>query len=394
MGKINSRSFGTGKFFSEEINKPPIYAQVPRKFKRYGIPIDSFKEQLGSIPKPEVILVTSIMTYWYPGVHEAVYILKKYFPNTPVILGGIYATLCNGFASSYSKADVVFEGSNIRQLLSIIENLTYTRADFKYTNFLEWPNPAFSLYKYLDYSCVLTSIGCPFKCTYCASQKLNPEFLQRPVDSVVREIIQRIEENKVIDFAFYDDALFVNSEKHIKPILKNIADFGVDLRLHSPNGLHARFLDEELAYLLNQAGFKTIRLSLESSDPKTLSETGNKINVTEMKKAVNNLLTCNFTPENIAVYIMMGIPGQTFEEVEETIEFVHSLGVQSRLSMYSPIPETLDFDKMKRQMPTESLDDPLNHNNTYQYYSGKWYDFEKRKYLYDKAYKENQFFIG
>ncbi len=62
------------------------------------------------MPRPDAVLVTSLMTYWYPGVTAAIRLVREYFPGVPVILGGIYASLCPDHARSHSGADLVLTG--------------------------------------------------------------------------------------------------------------------------------------------------------------------------------------------------------------------------------------------------------------------------------------------
>ena len=85
--------FNTGKFHREPIAKPAPLATVPRRFARYGIPRDRFVQLLLDGPRPDVVLVTSVMTYWYQGVIEAITLIREHIPGVPVVLGGIYATL-------------------------------------------------------------------------------------------------------------------------------------------------------------------------------------------------------------------------------------------------------------------------------------------------------------
>ncbi len=68
------------------------------------------------------------------------------------------------------------------------------------------------------------------------------------------------------DVAFYDDALLVNSERHLEPILEGRLALGMKVRFHTPNGLHAGEISAGLARLMRRAGFATIRLSLETVD--------------------------------------------------------------------------------------------------------------------------------
>ena len=62
------------------------------------------------------------------------------------------------------------------------------------------------------------------------------------------------------DVAFYDDALLVDAERLLLPVLRAVEGKGI--RFHTPNGLHARLLTPEIAAALVRAGFRTFRLSL------------------------------------------------------------------------------------------------------------------------------------
>ena len=84
---------GRGAYLKTQIPKPKGLEDIPRNFCRYGIKNEWFREELLSIPKPELVLVTSLMTYWYPGVQETIRVIKEIFPQVPIILGGIYASL-------------------------------------------------------------------------------------------------------------------------------------------------------------------------------------------------------------------------------------------------------------------------------------------------------------
>ena len=74
--------------------------------------------------RPDLILVTSMMTYWYPGVQETIKILRQHWPDVPLVLGGIYATLCHEHARLTSGADLVFKGPVESNLLKLVEQFT------------------------------------------------------------------------------------------------------------------------------------------------------------------------------------------------------------------------------------------------------------------------------
>jgi len=71
---------GRGMFDKEEIPKPPVLREVPRRYSRYGLPPDIFLEELASLPEPNVILVT-----WLDDLLVPVYPVR----NRVNALGGL-----------------------------------------------------------------------------------------------------------------------------------------------------------------------------------------------------------------------------------------------------------------------------------------------------------------
>lgn len=342
--------YGRGKFYTEEIEKPTILKNVKRIFKRYGMPKAVLHEILENIEPPDAILVTSMMTYWYLGVSATIKTIKEHFPETPVVLGGIYATLCPDHARKYSGADIVMPGFAEKNLFSFFPK-------FKPLKFEDLPFPAFDLYSKLDYACVLTARGCPFKCSYCVVPKLGNGFTFRNPNSVLDEI-EYYKSLGVTQIAFYDDALLANP--NFSSILDGIIQRGLKLSYHTPNGLHPRFIDKEVAYKLFEAGFKTLYLSLETVDPNVQKATGNKVTNNEFVKAVEFLKSAGFQNDQIHTYLLIGTQRDSFESVRQSIDFVHSLGSIAHLAEYSPIPGTIDYAQSGLSLDT----DPLLHNNT------------------------------
>ncbi|MFN3966151.1 MAG: B12-binding domain-containing radical SAM protein [Endomicrobiia bacterium] len=351
-----SNKFGCGHYYKRPAEKPEILKSVPRKYKRYGMPEEIFINELKKNPEPEIVLVTSGMTYWYQGVFESIKIIRNILPKAYIVLGGIYATLCYEHAKKYSGADLVFSGKDIKKFFREIG-----MDDPKVPeSFSEYPMPDFDIYPELEYVCLRTSVGCPFNCSYCATSFLNPEFEQKPVDTIIQEIEYFVEKLKIKNVVFYDDALLVNSRNHIEKILKGIIQKNIKCYFHTPNGLHARYITKELAELMYNAGFVFPRISLETSNQKLQKFTGNKVTNEELVQAIEYLCSAGYKSKEVIVYIMIGLPEQDLSDVEKTINFLKKLKVKISLSEYSPIPHTSDWEKVKK----ENLSDPLIHNNS------------------------------
>ncbi len=385
-----SSAFGSGHYYSEIVRKPGLFEEIPRHYKRYGMPPTLVKEVLKEIGQPDIILVTSGMTYWYKGVLGVIEVLRERFPDVPLILGGIYATLCYEHATEFSAADFVFKGGDLREILKLISRILNKK--FHVEGLPGYFSPAYQLYPGLNYVSLRTSSGCPYRCTYCGWYLLNPDFYQREPREVVSEITHFYKELKIRNFAFYDDALFHDPENHIIKILKLLLKNGISANFHTPGGLHARFLDKDLAFLLKEAGFSQPRLGLESADLSRQRETGGKVDNTALSRAVEYLKEAGYGPSEIGVYLMMGLPDQTSREVEDSIYFAHKLKVRVYLEEYSPIPGTPDYESSGL---SEDADPLLHNNSAFPLYNRERYlEFQTLKQLNHRLNKKGDGFIG
>ncbi len=361
---VKTKRYGDGNFLKTKIEKPVPLKSIPRNYCQYGITEEMLLKNLSLLEEPDLICVSSGMTYWYPGVFKVIEITKELFKNPPVILGGIYATLCYEHAKKYSGVDIVFKGRGEIEALKLISDFTGFRIQTPSPELRTELYPAFGFYPQLNYVSIATSRGCPLKCTYCASPFLSEGFSRRDPYEVVDEIEYWTDKYGVDDIAFYDDALLIEPAKHIIPILKEIIERGIHCNFHAPNALHIREIDEEVGRLLFRAGFKTIRLGFETSNEAVQLETGGKVDNQGFKQAIKHLRGAGYSAEEIGVYIMAGLPGQRVGEVEESIAFVKEAGAKPMLVEYSPIPHTPMFEKAKKMSQFDLEKEPLYHNNS------------------------------
>ena len=363
---IKTQKYGDGKFFKTKIEKPPPFKSIPRNYSQYGIPEEILLKRLSFLEEPDLICVTSGMTYWYPGVFKLIEITKKFFKGVPIILGGIYATLCYEHAKKHSGVDIVFNSRGELEVLKLVSDLT-NKELITHNSKLSIDNlpcPSFDLYPHLDYVCIATSRGCPLKCTYCASPFLSNGFVRRDPLKVVEEIEHWTAKYQVNNIAFYDDALLIEPPKHFIPMMKGLINKGIHCNFHTPNAIHIREIDGEVADLLFRGGFKTIRLGFETSDEATQVKTGGKVDNEEFRQAIKYLKRAGYSGEEMGVYIMIGLPSQRVGEAEESIAYVKETGARPMLVEYSPIPHTTLFEKAKRMSKFDLENEPLFHNNS------------------------------
>ena len=355
---------GRGPFPKEEVPKPALLDAVPRRFSRYGIPVRLFEEELGRVPRPDAVLLTCTMTYWYPGVQAAIELVRRRFGAVPVILGGIYATLCPEHARAQSGADIVVAGPGERGVFAALRDALGDGVppgpDFSGLDAL--PAPAFGLLRDRTWLPVLTSRGCPFRCTFCASHLLAGGFEQRAPASVAAEIENHRALFGTRHFAVYDDALLLDKDRHAVPLLETIAAAATPVRLHAPNGLHIREIDGPMARVFRAAGFSSLYLSLESADASLVRERTPKTSPDDLPGALDALEAAGYQRRDVGVYLIMGLPGQSAGSVDESIRFVRGLGATPRVAFFSPIPGTAEWDTLARTGVVSEGTDPLLHN--------------------------------
>jgi len=343
-----SDEWGRGKFFSQEVPKPDCLREIQRKFKRYGIPRDEFRDFLRREKPFDYVLIGSLMTYWYPGVREVIKDVREISPSSKIVVGGIYATLCFEHAQGLG-ADLVLRGNDLSLLASMM-GIAPARE----------PLPFWEGYDFPGTGAIKLTDGCPFRCSYCSVAQVYGEFRPRSLARCFSELLF-MGERGIRNIAFYDDALLYEPESILIPFLGKVPGTGISFQFHTPNGLNARFLTPELAGLLFQAGFKTFYLGLESGNAEWQKRTGGKVYAEEIERGVQCLLHSGVPAKSITAYIIAGHPRGDEQGVEAALRFSGDLGIRNMLAEFSPIPGTPDGEACRKWA---DLDEPLWQNKT------------------------------
>jgi radical SAM superfamily enzyme YgiQ (UPF0313 family) len=387
--RVRPGPYGCGRYPKEVRPTPAGLKDAPRRFGRYGMSDAAFEGRLKHLPRPDAVLVTSLMTYWYPGVVEVVGRVRRHFPGAPVLLGGIYATLCSEHAREHAGADVVVAGPGEAAMLEYLTQLGLPPASALDPNLnfscrqaiaphmdnngalnrkpttenQQPPYPALHLMAQPRFIPALTSRGCPLNCDYCASRQLQPHFSLRPPLMVAAELIYWQDRLGLQEAAFYDDALLYQAESHLLVLLEELARQGRSFRFHTPNGLHARWVTRGVARWLKRANFAMLRLGVETT---ALGEArlDHKLAAGELEAALRYLQEAGFSRQELGVYLLIGLPCQEEAEVEASIRRVRQLGAAPVLAAYSPIPGTALWPQAVAAARYDLAVDPLYHNNS------------------------------
>lgn len=349
------RGDGCGHFPRERIEPPAALAKIPRRFHRFGLPAPTLRERIAAAGRPDLVGITCTMTYWYPGVREVVSHVRALFGDLPVVLGGVYATLCADHARANTGVDLVIAGRDPTPLLREL-GLDSIQGP-------EAPLPAHHLLDHRESAALRTSHGCPYRCTYCAAHLIAGAFCRRPVDAVIRELTGLVRARRRRHVAFHDDALITGRGDAFIDLASRIKEQGLNssAAFYSINGLNAAVLSGEVAGALRESGFRALRIGFETTDLDLQARTGAKVTGDDLARGLSNLFEAGFSRREVGVYVLAGLPGQEADSIEETIRYVNALGAQVRLAEYAPVPHTALFDDARR-LSRLDLDEPLLHN--------------------------------
>jgi Radical SAM superfamily len=346
-----SQRIGTwerGQFYAEKAPKPAQFTTFPRTYRRYGLPRLLFQALLTEAGPFDVALIQTVMTYWYPGVKEVIEDIRAYAPQTTIVLGGVYATLCPQHARGLG-ADLVIERAHLEPLWQLLR-LTPRLQEL----------PLWGAYADLRVGVLKLADGCPFKCTYCSVPQVYPPFAARPLERSLAELAW-LRQCGAQQIAFYDDALLFKPEQILLPFLRQVMQRRLEAHFHTPNALNARFITKDIARLMVQAGFQTFYLGFESSAYTWQRHTGGKVYAHELEQAVEHLVSAGADIRQITAYLIMAHPQTDQQDIEASMYFAHRLGLQLMLSEFSPIPGTPDGERCRQWV---DLDEPLWHNKT------------------------------
>lgn len=359
--ELKNDRWGRGRFYIEKIPNPDCLEDIPRHFRRFGLPRNIFQEFLEKYKPCDFVFVNTVMTYWYPGVREVIEDVRRFMPAAKIVLGGNYVTLCKAHAEKLG-ADLLIEGNNLSPLWDFVG----LEPDFNQPGLWE-------LYPRLSTGVLKLSDGCPFQCTYCLVPKIYGKFKPRPLDKSLAEL-ELLVKLGATNIAFYDDALLFNATEVLVPFLNEVVSRASSPRLcgqdgrdtrevnfHSPNAINARFVTKEIAGLMVRSGFKTFYLGFESVSRQWQQLTGSKVYSEELAEAVSNLKSAGADPKEITAYQILGHPKTDIADLEESMRFVNSLGIRGMLADFSPVPGTSDGEFCRKWI---DLDEPLLHNKT------------------------------
>jgi radical SAM superfamily enzyme YgiQ (UPF0313 family) len=193
---------------------------------------------------------------------------------------------------------------------------------------------------------IITSRGCPHGCAYCSTHLvMGVSFRTRSPEAILEEMEECRKRYGIQIFDIEDDNFTFDKERAKRLMSLIIETFGEqNLELTAMNGVSFASLDGELLKWMKQAGFHTVNLSFVSTDPSTKKRMGRPVVETDFGDILEEIEKVSL---HVIAYAIFGMPGQTIEEMVDTLIYLMGKRVLIGPSIYYPTPGTDLFKKCK-----------------------------------------------
>jgi len=298
---------------------------------RFGITDRQILDRIRAV-QPDSIGISSQFSAYFSSVKRLAELIKSE-NDVPVFIGGNHAT---AFAKEIRQRtpaiDAVLIGPAEDALPLFLHQLDGARfaakaIDWKHLrpahDALESGHYRMGKKKYIS---LVASRGCPYKCDFCSVHNMFGRRMDyRAIDDIIAEMQQNYIDKDVRIFNFEDDNISANNAWFANFLQRIIADpILINIELTALNGLCYATLDAGLLQLMRRAGFRQLHLSYVTRSEKlrrSLHRPGGDDN---LEQIVANAHKLNFF---VTVYIIIGLPGQSYEEVKSSIDYLLKFNV-------------------------------------------------------------------
>ncbi len=327
----------------------------------------AFKQKI-ELFRPDLIAV-SVMTGYFEKVID---LFRKVRPKCITIFGGVHPTISPYETLKNDLVDFIGIGEGEGLLIDLldalekgddyshIKNLGYKKNGVikinelrPFVNMDELPPPDWSLFderhlfrpfmgKIYKGSFYVMSRGCPGTCTYCVNYALRQKlkicgryFRYQSPETTINQLKEMKEKFGATWFKFADDSLMLFKVDYLKELAKGL----IPLNINFGCSIRPETVTEQKLKLLKEMGMVAASLGIESGNARLRRDVLRR-NMTDNQiiKAIESLKNYNI---RTSTFNMIGLPGETRENVFETIKLNKMLGITAtNVYIIYPYPNT------------------------------------------------------
>lgn len=369
-----------------------IRKEVKPNIIRAGLSLEAIEGIINDF-RPDIVGVNNLFTRQRQNAHDIYRLAKKMDERIITIAGGAHPSIMPDLVMSDPNVDfaVIGEGEGVLvRLLSVLENggniseldgVAFRSASgivvnpklYFIVNLDTIAFPARHLMHMENYcglkashgmrrkdrfSPVITSRGCPARCTFCSAHAVwGRKYRYRSPENVIAELKQ-LKEMGIQEIMFEDDNLTLNRVRAEK-IFDLMVQEKLNLVWDTPNGVAAYSLDESLIDKMKASGCYQLNLALESGSQYVLDKFIKKpLDLEKGKRLVRYAQSIGL---GVSIYLIVGMPGETKEQIWETFKMARELRVYTpTISVATPYLGSELYELCKEHgylSPNFSMDD-------------------------------------
>lgn len=321
----------------------------------------------------------SVVTPQYQAARRIAEIVRE-GSDAPIVCGGIHPTMApeetlqdecwdyicvgEGEDAIIDMVDRLESGESLKEISNIAyrEDGEVVRNSLRpFKELTELPPKDYKLFdfqKMIDakngWVGLMASRGCPFRCSYCFNHRMVDLYQEstglarkelnyirkHPVDAVIAEIEYLLENYENIDTFIFDDDILTLEKDYLRDLCRRYAEVS-DLPFVC--NAHVRFFDRERAEMLKSAGCRIVKFGLESGSERVRREIMHRRMSDE--KIDEAFQTAHRAGLETSAFVMLGLPGETMEELDETLDLLAQIGPSRfRWSIFFPFFNTDAYD--------------------------------------------------
>jgi anaerobic magnesium-protoporphyrin IX monomethyl ester cyclase len=295
--------------------------------------------------------------------------IKKRHPEKTIILGGVgpksvEKTLLERFPqidiiacgegerSAPVLLDALVHGRSLNQCPGIFYrhngSIIQTQRQQRIDNLDKIPLPAYDRVDISEYSGIgmITSRGCPFKCTFCSvSPVWDRESYLRTSENIIDEM-RFVLDSKGGNLFLFQDEFFLASPERAKDFSRKLLRSGLKVQWKAFGRVD--LVDEETMRLMADAGCVELRFGIESGSDEILEKTRKGFN---SDKAIEVVALASGIMPRVHTFFIWGFPFETMEHFYQTVFLMDSfrtMGARVLPSLLCYLPQTAIYDQIDK----------------------------------------------
>lgn len=267
--------------------------------------------------------------------------IREYYPGRLICGGHHPSALPDQMLSIGYDQVIIGEGENAIE--DVIKGNTSNKVIGQISDINSIPVPDYTGLKFTGEMGmpVISSRGCPFTCSFCASQHFwDRKYRTRSSDSVLNELSHWI--GKGFRTWMFEDDNFTIQKDRVRDICAGITEMG---KFSWQCASRAETMqDEDIVRTLSMAGCKTVWLGIESFSQGSLDRCNKKTTVDKMITGINTLRKYGISPR---CQFIIGLPGDTLEDINETARVIKKHNIPAGGNVLWILPGTEAYYKAK-----------------------------------------------